>query len=608
MSETKKTFKIIGKIVDYFVLPVFIFFICYDPEFYSGFLITNDEGIHLALVNSILHGKVIYRDIFFMYGPLLVYLPALLMKIFTPSLIFFRGFVHIGSIFTLIMAYFLSRAVIKTRFFVFLLTWLLLTTKVHAFWSSRWGGMRAGVGFLALIVIIVYLKRKKRHWLGFGGVLTGICFLFSQDIGICVFLSSLACLAVSNFFHSSLGIRDYFKEALIYVIGFIISTLPFFIYALSVGALLPYLKTCFIDVPFKFPKFFVTRYPFLPFPKTLAMAAWHSYFVSRTFYFYGSIFIYCLGAIYLVVKVIKKKLTTSDLCMLLVFSFGVVLLKLATRQLYGGQFNMAAPPILITLIFLMEKIFIRAKTIFKQITQLRMVGTHFDKNQIGRNDLCPCGSGKKFKNCCLNKRGIKNILGLEMLLIILAFATFFYFFNLTSMPYKQIANMIKTYRKGEAIRFFEHDSMTPLEQQYAEKTADWGKLNMDRAQGVLVPKNQAEVFNDVVDYIRKNTSANEPIFVFSHNAQYHFLADRIGVTRFYSAIYASMDPEYQQEIISDLEKNKLRYIIYVADAYVFTDFNKIPNEVRLSEVFAYMQKNYSPETKFGNTFILRRKS
>ena len=23
------------------------------------------------------------------------------------------------------------------------------------------------------------------------------------------------------------------------------------------------------------------------------------------------------------------------------------------------------------------------------------------KKKIGRNDLCPCGSGKKFKKCCL---------------------------------------------------------------------------------------------------------------------------------------------------------------------------------------------------------------
>ena len=25
-----------------------------------------------------------------------------------------------------------------------------------------------------------------------------------------------------------------------------------------------------------------------------------------------------------------------------------------------------------------------------------------DNKKIGRNDPCPCGSGKKFKNCCMN--------------------------------------------------------------------------------------------------------------------------------------------------------------------------------------------------------------
>jgi uncharacterized protein YecA (UPF0149 family) len=26
-------------------------------------------------------------------------------------------------------------------------------------------------------------------------------------------------------------------------------------------------------------------------------------------------------------------------------------------------------------------------------------------NKVGRNDPCPCGSGKKFKKCCINKQG-----------------------------------------------------------------------------------------------------------------------------------------------------------------------------------------------------------
>ena len=26
------------------------------------------------------------------------------------------------------------------------------------------------------------------------------------------------------------------------------------------------------------------------------------------------------------------------------------------------------------------------------------------EEKVGRNDPCPCGSGKKYKNCCMNKQ------------------------------------------------------------------------------------------------------------------------------------------------------------------------------------------------------------
>lgn len=28
--------------------------------------------------------------------------------------------------------------------------------------------------------------------------------------------------------------------------------------------------------------------------------------------------------------------------------------------------------------------------------------------KVGRNDLCPCGSGKKYKNCCLEKKRLEG--------------------------------------------------------------------------------------------------------------------------------------------------------------------------------------------------------
>jgi uncharacterized protein YecA (UPF0149 family) len=33
----------------------------------------------------------------------------------------------------------------------------------------------------------------------------------------------------------------------------------------------------------------------------------------------------------------------------------------------------------------------------------RLSNLNKPKKKIGRNDPCPCGSGKKYKKCCMNK-------------------------------------------------------------------------------------------------------------------------------------------------------------------------------------------------------------
>ena len=41
-------------------------------------------------------------------------------------------------------------------------------------------------------------------------------------------------------------------------------------------------------------------------------------------------------------------------------------------------------------------------SIFNQLSQITKEEQHIP--QVGRNDPCPCGSGQKFKKCCLSKR------------------------------------------------------------------------------------------------------------------------------------------------------------------------------------------------------------
>jgi len=41
-------------------------------------------------------------------------------------------------------------------------------------------------------------------------------------------------------------------------------------------------------------------------------------------------------------------------------------------------------------------------------TSAGSLGSRASKSEkVGRNDKCPCGSGKKFKKCCMNKQNEK---------------------------------------------------------------------------------------------------------------------------------------------------------------------------------------------------------
>lgn len=44
------------------------------------------------------------------------------------------------------------------------------------------------------------------------------------------------------------------------------------------------------------------------------------------------------------------------------------------------------------------------KRAYMKEMQIEPTAKQMSKRRVGRNDFCPCGSGKKFKKCCLVKR------------------------------------------------------------------------------------------------------------------------------------------------------------------------------------------------------------
>jgi len=41
--------------------------------------------------------------------------------------------------------------------------------------------------------------------------------------------------------------------------------------------------------------------------------------------------------------------------------------------------------------------------VLRVLKRLLAGGERVDYSKVGRNDPCPCGSGAKFKNCCIEK-------------------------------------------------------------------------------------------------------------------------------------------------------------------------------------------------------------
>jgi hypothetical protein len=576
--------KLLLRLFDYLILPILILIFLFEPNYLHGYIFSFDEGQHLAWISGILKGKIPYRDLYMVYGPLLEYIPALLMKLFGYSLQVLRSFYHFGTIISLVIGYFLSRTIIKSRLFVFFATWLMINLSVITMWSSKWGGIRLGSGLLALLLLVYYFKSKNKRILYACGLATGLSFLISQEIGICAIVSGLLSVSYFNFYCKD-NFPKLIQKVSIYSLGIITAVLPFFVYFIFKNAFLEYLRIMFFEVPFKFPLIYKDVYPFLSLPSKLSLNIWINYLTSTTFYFYSIALLYSLSIIYLIKCAIQRKLTEKGLYLLILVGFGLPLFRAATRMLGGPQFNISLPPVLIILCLLLESIYSKAKTYFKNVLKLFRT----DRSTMQRNELCFCGSGKKYKNCCLGKNSLFYNLAMFSLssLIVVFYLINVFVSTRPEIRIHRMFNKFMTYKQ-------ERHSLEPLELKYAG--------------GVYVPFEQADTITSVVNYIEANVALDERIFVLPHEGHYYFLLNRPTATRFDSALFAEVDPKYQKEVINNLERQKVRYVIYDRSSYLVTDHNPVANEKRIPVIVDYILNNYSVEKEIKGTLILKRKS
>lgn len=561
MNFKSKAIFPLGWIVDYLFIPLFIFWCAFEPNFIHGPVDYLEEGQHLSVINEVFHGKIPIKDTVTFYGPLHIYLPALAMRLFGKSLGALRAYFHFGSILSLIIAYLLGRAICKSRFFSYLIAFLLLLEVHHPFWSCRYGGIRMGLGLLVLLFLVAFIKTRKKVWLFWAGVFSAFSLLYSIEIGIFSSISAISAIIFVSFSQKNHRIFTAVKIFLIYLTGNLLIAIPFLLYLFIRHALWSFL-TASLAIIYQYHIYHIKVWG-QPIPNFLISNLNPSNFIywlfSIHFKIFVPIFIYSLVILYIFFKLIKKAETDTLIIISVLTIYGLLLYITSFRAIAGSQFQAALPVVIILECFLLENFFLYCKNyLYTGITSIR----------------------KKITFVCF---------------LCILFLSFVYLLGSEKKYYSSLKGWF-LYQMDKQKLISTYTMSIPIYEVHLSA------LEIERARGILVPHYQKEDIDGVTQYILKNTKTNEPVFTFPEYGIFNFLADRPAIGRFPIAGLAWINKVYQSEILESIKEAKPRYVIF-GKGLSNLALSIGRKEELLPEVSGFIKKNYILVRRFNTMDI-----
>ncbi|MFH1846511.1 MAG: hypothetical protein ABH869_03020 [Candidatus Omnitrophota bacterium] len=565
-EDMKKWFPdILGYLCDYIIIPGVMLFFVFQPNFIHGYIDHFEAGKELVCINEVFYGRLPYKEIFQLFGPLNLYFQAFFMSLFGKTLVVLRWYFYAGTMVSLIATYWIGRILCRTRFFACAIAFFLITETVHPFWMTRWGGFRFGAGLLALLCMVIFFKTKQRRAIFFAGVLAAIAFLITFDVGTialtsigAAFLIYTACEFLKT---GKLDLRPVtiFSVSAAGVLG------CFLFYFIVTGMAGAYIDT--IAGLLKHHGGAWTQ-------EGVSLRNWDIIRPDRIFRFdFKYIFpaiIYIFSVVYLIQRARKKKINLKDYSIAGLSIYGALMYKHGFRIMTGPQFQVALQPVIVLGFVFLENVFNR---ISELIRGLRILPRQSNLNK---------------------KNVIRLVIYVFIFIFGISYAVFSekrFFGNLKKWVY---------YQKNKEQLMPVYSGVVPV------SAVKWKALNIKRAKGVLVPEFQAEEMEMVTGYIKAVTVSGESVLAFPEHGIYNFLADRPCVGRFGVPTVAYTAPKWRQELVLAVKKEKPRYIIYNRELSNLAKAIKSTKEL-LPEVIDYIQKNYIVEKSFGNTDIMRRK-
>lgn len=128
--------------------------------------------------------------------------------------------------------------------------------------------------------------------------------------------------------------------------------------------------------------------------------------------------------------------------------------------------------------------------------------------------------------------------------------------------------------------------------------------------GLTVSAAQAEDLREIGIFIKKNTSAEDPVLFFPQLGIFHFLFDRPFINRFPMATDTWMNEQWHKEFMGDLRRVNPKFVIL--EDPVSPWLEKLSSTVegnrkKTEEVLNYVYQNYIPVKKTSSYLIYKRK-
>lgn len=563
---------------------LFIFMICISYARWGNPIVDCFRNAYVP--DEIMAGNILYKDVYFFYGPLIVYFHALLFKIFGINLQVLYTSGIIVSFIIINTIYYLSRQLLKPFLScIFGSMFLILVVFRPGIFQYIFPySYEALYGLLFLLFILVCLINiikkdfKSSNLLYIAAILVSICSIIKQDVAIIaygIFYLYILAFLVSK----KLKIADIIKPILITIL------LPLIIYGL-LTIIIPINQLIDGLIPTnRFNLYYLKNY------STMGLSLNFLFLAFKTFLLAFLAFTSTLSLAYFLVWLIKKANFTLKIFfpVLIIFTcicisyFHELIINCLVKipQFNYGWFEWGVAFLFIFLIFFGIHLWKTKKEPAKKDLYL-LIFTVSAIIFLFRNPLT------------VNLQSVNNFFVFPALLVV-----FYIISSIIPESFINVDNQKYTLAFAYTIIILSFLILLTNYNLYHFKNVlisnDRGKIYLSPIYGVQIQKTLA--------FIEKYSTQNDKIFSPPEDLIYNFMTGRQGSTKFYQLVPGMVKTiQEEKQTIEDIKRNNTKLILVSTNDNVKRygktqwgiDFN--------THIFKWITDNYLPLTIADNYF------